>query len=209
MLLLTSSNLLGIMIITTLKGGKIMTEEVKRKTISRIKTLRSNGDGISQEEFADMIDVSVDTVRKIEQGKVNLSLDNAIKIKNVFGVSLDWLYGVAEDMKDEASTTLLALRNHFKLCSKTHEGGTVYFTATIDSNLRDFLIEYEDAERFAEEKGFPDVAREAWLNDIKSRYNERIKVGLQGEMVDYKMIAFSDYKTSTKGANTAMPPFCK
>ncbi|MBO5462252.1 MAG: helix-turn-helix transcriptional regulator [Clostridia bacterium] len=183
-----------------------MTEETKKKSIQRLKELREKNGNITQEEFAEKIGVSPDTIRKIEQGKVKLTLDNAISIKNAFGVSLDWLYGVADDMNDEASTTLLALRKYFNICTKKHECGDSFFTVTIEENLRDFLLEYDNAEHFVKEKGIPEAGREAWLNDIKARYNEKIKAGVQGDKIDYRLTEFSDIKVITKGANTANPP---
>ena len=109
-----------------------MTEETKKKSIQRLKELREKNGNITQEDFAEKIGVSTDTIRKIEQGKVKLTLDNAISIKSAFGVSLDWLYGVADDMNDEASTTLLALRKYFNICTKKHECGDSFFTVTIE-----------------------------------------------------------------------------
>ena len=64
---------------------------------------------MNQETFAEKIGRSVDTIRKIEQGSMKLSADIAIAIADAFHVSLDWLYGRADDTNDDASTMLLYL----------------------------------------------------------------------------------------------------
>lgn len=184
-----------------------MNEEVKSNTIKRLKELREKNGKISQEEFAEKIGVSAETIKKIEQGKIKLSLDNAIRIKNQYNVSLDWIYGLEEDVNDEASIMLLALRKYFNLCTKKHESTKeTYLTISIEKTLRDFLLEYDDAERLIEEKGIPEAGREAWLNDIKYRFNQKNKGREKSEIINYKLTDFSDIKVLITHAPVPNPP---
>lgn len=56
----------------------------------RIKSLRKK-EGLNQIEFCKKIKLSQGRLSEIEQGKNNPSYDTLISVKEVFGVSLDWL----------------------------------------------------------------------------------------------------------------------
>lgn len=49
--------------------------------------------GLSQEKLAEIIDCSREHIARIENGKVNLGLENFIKLAKVFNVTLDELAG--------------------------------------------------------------------------------------------------------------------
>lgn len=180
----------------------------KKAIGDRLKQLRKRNinpktnKSFTQEDFAFKIGISPDSIKKIEQGHNVLTVDNAITIKEKFGVSLDWLYGVSEEMNDEISTTLIALRKYFKLCVKRNKY-CKYFTATFSETLRDFLLEYDEAERICKEKNIPDSGREAWLNDIKARYNSKMQSNDLGKEIDY---SFSEHVYKVEGAKVENPP---
>ncbi len=46
---------------------------------------------LTQEETAEMLDISVKHFSEVERGLTGLSVDNLIKLSNIFGVSLDYL----------------------------------------------------------------------------------------------------------------------
>lgn len=48
---------------------------------------------LSQEKLAEMIDCSREHIARIENGKVNLGLENFIKLAKVFNITLDELAG--------------------------------------------------------------------------------------------------------------------
>lgn len=57
----------------------------------RIKELRKSVNK-TQEEFAESIDVSSQTISNLEREVANLSSDIALKIAKEYAVSLDWLF---------------------------------------------------------------------------------------------------------------------
>lgn len=58
--------------------------------------------GLSQEKLAEMVNLSVPHLSKVENGHKSLSLDVAVKIANVIDVSIDFL--VREAMDDAMKT---------------------------------------------------------------------------------------------------------
>lgn len=59
-----------------------------KQTGECVKALRKS---LTQEELANKIHISVDTIRKIEQGKKGMSIDLLIEIADYFDVSTDYL----------------------------------------------------------------------------------------------------------------------
>ncbi|MWV44042.1 helix-turn-helix domain-containing protein [Paenibacillus sp. HJL G12] len=62
----------------------------------RVKELREEKN-LSQLEFAESIDVSSNTISRIERGEMSLSSDIALKIADTYGISLDWLFNRGDD----------------------------------------------------------------------------------------------------------------
>lgn len=58
-----------------------------------VKAVRRSRD-LTQEEFAEKIDVSSNTISRIERGETPLTADVALKINKHFFVSLDYLFGL-------------------------------------------------------------------------------------------------------------------
>ena len=58
---------------------------------------------LSQEQLAEKIDCCREHITRIENGKLNLGLENFIKLAEVFGVSLDKLAGFNVDSVREQS----------------------------------------------------------------------------------------------------------
>jgi len=66
----------------------------KRKkdiVLGRVKELREVNN-LTQLKFAESIDVSTNTISRIERGEMSLSSDIALKIADTYGISLDWLF---------------------------------------------------------------------------------------------------------------------
>jgi len=57
----------------------------------RMKLLKSEL-GLNQKEFAKAIEISPSKLSQYETGKYLMKIDVAIKINNIFNVSLDWLF---------------------------------------------------------------------------------------------------------------------
>ncbi len=72
----------------------------KRKkdiVLGRIKDLRE-WEKLTQAEFAESIEVSPNTISRIEREEMSLSSDIALKIADRHGISLDWLFGRGEEI---------------------------------------------------------------------------------------------------------------
>lgn len=46
---------------------------------------------LTQEEMAEMLDISVKHFSEVERGLSGLSIENLIKLSNIFGVSIDYI----------------------------------------------------------------------------------------------------------------------
>ncbi|MCL1820795.1 MAG: helix-turn-helix transcriptional regulator [Oscillospiraceae bacterium] len=67
----------------------------------RVKELRTSSNvKLTQEEFAWEIGCSTNTISRIEQRKISLTSDIALKIAEKFDVSLDWLFMLTDDDND-------------------------------------------------------------------------------------------------------------
>lgn len=83
-------------------------DDLKATVAEQLKNLIKNN-YLSQTEFAEKTGISKDTVSKLVNKKYSLSITNAVRISEVFGVSLDYLYGLdKEENRDQyALNTLL------------------------------------------------------------------------------------------------------
>lgn len=73
----------------------------KSETGHRLGILREQL-GYTQEQFAEKLDVSVSTVKKMETGEYNISVDTQRKLKKTFGdISIDYLlFGERKEAND-------------------------------------------------------------------------------------------------------------
>lgn len=72
----------------------------KLKQKSRIKTIREDL-GYTQEQFAEMLELSLSGYKKLESGDVNLTLDKVYLLNNRLGLSADYiLFGDKESFVD-------------------------------------------------------------------------------------------------------------
>lgn len=55
--------------------------------------------GLSQEQLAEVIDCSREHIARIENGKINIGLENFIKLAQVFNITLDELAGYKQTTK--------------------------------------------------------------------------------------------------------------
>lgn len=70
-------------------------QEFKNYNLKIRKRIRKNRKrlGLSQERLAEIIDCSREHIARIENGKINIGLENFIKLAQVFNISLDELAG--------------------------------------------------------------------------------------------------------------------
>lgn len=69
---------------------KMDTAIAKKETGNRLKKLRE-GMGYTQERFAELLDISVTLYKKMESGSYNISIKNLRRLKEITGVSVDYL----------------------------------------------------------------------------------------------------------------------
>lgn len=82
---------------------------------NRLKMLREQL-GYTQEQFAEKLDISVSTVKKMETGEYNISLDTQRKIKKTFDyVSMEYLLFGERKGINELWAQILALDEWEKL----------------------------------------------------------------------------------------------
>ena len=64
---------------------------------NRIRRLRFDHDELTQQELADRVGVTRQTVNAIEQAKYSPSLETAFRIADVFGVALESVFQFRRD----------------------------------------------------------------------------------------------------------------
>lgn len=151
----------------------------------RIKLLREKL-GLTQEQFADKIGVSTVLISDIERKKKKLSLSNAIEIRRLFNVSLDWLYELSDDTNDMASNIIDNLRQVFKIDFKNR-------TISVDENLAEFLDKLFDAYKTKEEKNIPDDGFKYWVDGLKKDYNEKLKTPTGKPTKKYYLLDYREH----------------
>lgn len=134
---------------------------------SRIKELREKL-GLTQQEFADQLNRDFQMISHIERGTKGLYLPLAIEISKQFNVSLDWLYGLSDDTKDNASDIIDKLKNVFDI-------DLISKKISIDLELAEFIKKLSQAYKTREKQGMPDEAFKYWVEGIKNEYNEITK----------------------------------
>ncbi|MGN0516002.1 helix-turn-helix domain-containing protein [Eubacterium sp.] len=84
-------------------------EDYKQGMGLRIKDKRKNLK-LTQEEIAEMLDISVKHFSEVERGLTGLSIENLIKLSNILGVSIDYIVkGEAE--KDKWNYIISVMHN--------------------------------------------------------------------------------------------------
>ena len=152
----------------------------------RIRLLREKLE-LTQEQFADKIGVSTVLIFDIERKKKKLSLSNAVEMRRLFNVSLDWLYELSDDTSEPASNIIDDLRQVFNIDFKNK-------TILVDENLAEFLDKLFDAYKTKEEKNIPDEGFKYWLDGLKKDYNEKLKAPTGRTTKKYKLQDYGEYK---------------
>lgn len=84
--------------------NEITVDSKADATHGRVKAVRTRPDiHLTQERFAEQINVSTNTISRIERGEISLTSGIAIKIAQKWGISLDYLFGCSPCMAHEMS----------------------------------------------------------------------------------------------------------
>lgn len=81
-----------------------------KKFGERIKKIRRKNE-MTQEQLAEIMYLSVDSISKIENGKVNCMPEHVVKLCNVFDVSADYFYfgETSDNLLDEELESIFEL----------------------------------------------------------------------------------------------------
>lgn len=158
--------------------------EIKKNVSERVKSIR-NKIGITQKKFADNIDISPETIKKIEQGVSPLSLDIALRISKHYDVSLDYLYELSDFMNENEIIISKAFESIFNV-SLIHitdyidTEGKMYNTdilkLTSNKYLIEFLLESKKIEEMKNNGKLDDEEYNLNMEFAKDKYYKAIRV---------------------------------
>ena len=146
-----------------------MTEQ-ERKVLSgkRIQQIRKDIAKLSTEKFAELLDRAPKSIIGYEQGQTLIPVEQAAIISKNYNVSLDWLYGVTDEMNDDAGKMLSALCNYIE--NKEFNGLDPQIR--IDSAVYKFISDMSEAKAFKQWKNLPENAYNAWVENIKDTFRK-------------------------------------
>ena len=155
----------------------------KEKSIiaTHIQELRSKNQE-TQQELADKLHVSKQTVSKIEQGIVNVTLENAIEIANYYKVSLDWLTGRSEnnsiDILDIITQFIhYSIREPFSFEHNEAKDDNPFVDMYINSSLHQCLVELASIDMMQAKLDIPcrEQITKKCIEGVKKEFAEEIK----------------------------------
>lgn len=83
----------------------------------RIKAIRKKC-GMTQEQLADILLLSVDSISNFENGRTTCMPEHLMKICQIFNVSADYLFfGMKKELKKKESATMEAITGMIQTCS--------------------------------------------------------------------------------------------
>ena len=142
-------------------------DKEKKAIGERIRELRK-AKGLSQNELAEILNISQDAVSKIEQGKVSLSLEYQFILANEFNVSHDFLCTGTPNTPLDIIKRNLSFRYSKIIFGKN---SYTYPVLEINESLYTFLTRYSKAEA---EKLIPDDIKKQWLQYEEKQFEENI-----------------------------------
>ena len=114
-------------------------EELKQRFGKRVQMLRRQRH-MTQEQLAEAIDRSTDTVSNIETGRLSTRIDTAMKLAETLGVSLSELFDIGEPEPEIDPEHRLALTRLMQVMEaldvKTIEGMVEIIRRILDLNSR-------------------------------------------------------------------------
>lgn len=139
---------------------------IKKEIGKRIKELRHKKNE-SQEEFADAIGLSQNSISKIERGEVALTLDNLIRLTEHFNVSFDYICSGSNK-----ESLLDVLQKYIQVCDCSLGSiQSINLELKINSTLINYLLMAKKIDILAT---CPDT-REILLQDEKDTFYKMIK----------------------------------
>lgn len=144
-----------------------MGEAYSKKEIgNRLRDIRCKLN-LTQERFAEMLDISTQLYKKMEIGENNISINTIKKMKNKLNLSVDYLLFGEKDTLDEVWNKILTLQDIEKqllllklFCEVALNNNKIEFKETAEKynlifeKIKQLLIDWEE-----DEKENPDIGR--------------------------------------------------
>ena len=145
-------------------------EEFKKDVSLRLKEIRRKNND-TQEKLATEINISKENLSKIEQGRVNLTLENLFRIAEHYHVSYDYL------CKGESTSTFLNTLEKLVsikfISAQSGEQKLKYPVLKINQTLLDYLIQKALADIHPK---MPDHIKAQWKKELQNNfYNDMNK----------------------------------
>lgn len=166
-------------------------ETLKKRIAKRVQFLRENSpENETQDALARAIDVSKDTISKIEQNKINLTLENAIKIAQHYGKSIDWICGLSDDMENP-NKTVETLLNYVKpITMNINLANSHHLPAlAINRKFNQLLETLRDADKLRH-KGVPEKVLTPWINEETQKFTQSMTSDTTEDAVEYALLSY-------------------
>lgn len=158
----------------------IMRIRIDEMIPTRVKTIMKR-EGLSQRELAEKLDISEETIKGIITRNKKPTLDVALRIVKRYNVSLDYMLGLTDYMKEEELLADKAFESFFnpQLIHKEYIDieGKIYNVDFLSLTANDVLIQYFYSLKKCEEmkEKFTEDEYNYKIEDIKDKYYEAIK----------------------------------
>lgn len=154
-------------------------EQQRKIEANRIKELRIKL-GYSQNEFADITDVSLDIIKNIENERQNITLDTARKIADSLNLTIDYLVGRSDYSSQEEILIEQIYKNitNFTLLDKEFIDmeGHVYTDIILSLNVNQYVTKFLfDCKKYKEKVINNEITEDAYKYKIKELKEDCLK----------------------------------
>ena len=163
------------------------TSQVRGTTSERVKSVR-NRFGLTQKDFAEKIEISLDAIKAIELKDNKLSFDIALRIAKTFNVSLDYLFNITDFINEDEILIDRAFESIFDV-SLIHKedyidiDGKMYNTDILSLVADDYLIQFlYESKRLEEKKNNNEINQDEYdfkIEYLKDKYYQSIKANVK------------------------------
>lgn len=167
------------------KNNQAENYKVTSIKTNRIAELRKIEGIKSRDKMAERMKnvISVSMIKQLEENTKPLTLDVALYFVEYFNVSLDWLFGLSDNVNgDEADNIEKVLNSIYNIKTKTvqftddngfgHEENLL--NLSINKKLYDFLLNTKEVAKMKFEKRITDETYNNIIKDFKQEYNKSV-----------------------------------
>ena len=168
----------------------------------RIRDIRKAAGIKTQQDFAERLGVSTETISKIEQGKNTVTVALAKKVADEFNTTLDYIYGLSDDTNDDAATMLLYLKKLFNY--RIDGDNKDWFIISVKKCVLDFFTDYKQATDLFKSDKIPEEVFNLWVDNLKSKLNAVISDDTAMSQ-EYRLIPADKYRATGARISTGAP----